>query len=146
MTYDGPEPERVRRAIVALAQGDSTELRILLRAAETDYRDVLWWEQREKEGLPDDEIDIELLTARLKPQARPEPSGVSSGVSIVLLDAGPPTEGLVKALRRISGLGLGVVSTLGDRVPVTIAEALDREEAEELRAQLHALGAWVELR
>lgn len=146
MTYDGPEPERVRRAIVALARGDRKELQVLLRAAKTDYRDVLWWEQQEREGRSDRVIDVERLSARLKPQPRPEASDASGRVSLILLHAGPPTAELMKAIRRISGLGLGDVATLQDRVPVALAEGLDRGVAEDLSVQLHALGARAELR
>ncbi len=37
------EPARVRRAIVALAQGDAARLEYLIGVAKQDYRDVLAW-------------------------------------------------------------------------------------------------------
>ncbi len=37
------EPDRVHRAILRLSEGDLEELKHLLAAAKTDYRDVLWW-------------------------------------------------------------------------------------------------------
>lgn len=47
LAYDSPNDpggvERVRHAMLTGAKGDLDELRILLDAARTDYRDVLWW-------------------------------------------------------------------------------------------------------
>lgn len=42
--YNGPEAHRVKRAILALAQGDMFRLRHYLDVAMTDYRDVLFWQ------------------------------------------------------------------------------------------------------
>lgn len=145
LTYTGPEPERVRRAIVSLAGGRGDELRTLVTAAQTDYRDVLCWEQQEHEGRPGAPVDGELLVAWLQQPPRPAPAP-SSRTSVVLLDAGPKTAELTKAVRRVSGQGLADVAALVAQVPVTIVDGLGRDDAEALQAQLHALGARVELR
>jgi hypothetical protein len=50
--YTGPEPHRVKRAILVLAQGDMFRLRHYLDVAMTDYRDVLYW-QSSQEETPD---------------------------------------------------------------------------------------------
>ena len=43
LSYTGPEPERVRTAIAALAKDDLDRVRHFLARANEDYRDVLWW-------------------------------------------------------------------------------------------------------
>ena len=43
LSYTGPEPERVRTAIAALAQDDLERARHFLARANEDYRDVLSW-------------------------------------------------------------------------------------------------------
>jgi hypothetical protein len=43
LSYTGPEPERVRTAVAALAKDDLDRARHLLAQANEDYRDVLWW-------------------------------------------------------------------------------------------------------
>jgi hypothetical protein len=51
LAYQGPEADRVRTAILLLAQGDTGRVRYFLECAATDYRDVLWWaEQTMKEN------------------------------------------------------------------------------------------------
>jgi hypothetical protein len=55
--YDGNERARVQVAILALAGGDMQHLRELVRAAELDYRDVLYWAEypEESKSMPRDE-------------------------------------------------------------------------------------------
>ena len=49
LAYESDHPKdsagtaRVRHAMLTGAKGDLDELRILLAAAQTDYRDVLYW-------------------------------------------------------------------------------------------------------
>jgi hypothetical protein len=42
-SYRGPEPARVVRDILQLSRGSLDEARKYLQAAQTDYRDVLYW-------------------------------------------------------------------------------------------------------
>jgi hypothetical protein len=44
------EPDRVRLAILKLADGDAEEVASLVRAASRDYRDVLMWAEYPEEG------------------------------------------------------------------------------------------------
>src|SRR5947208_1079257 len=41
--YRGPERERIRRAILALAGGNAKKVTSLVAAAAIDYRDILYW-------------------------------------------------------------------------------------------------------
>lgn len=42
-TYGGPESGRVRWDILELSKGDLEKVRRYLQAAQTDYRDILYW-------------------------------------------------------------------------------------------------------
>jgi hypothetical protein len=41
--YAGPEPVRVTWDILELSKGSLEKVRLYLKAAQTDYRDVLYW-------------------------------------------------------------------------------------------------------
>ena len=43
LSYTGPEPQRVRTAIAALAKDDLERARHFVARANEDYRDILWW-------------------------------------------------------------------------------------------------------
>ena len=43
LSYAGPEPARVVRDILHLSKGKLEDVRRYLKAAQTDYRDVLYW-------------------------------------------------------------------------------------------------------
>jgi len=144
-TYEGPEPDRVRRAIVSLAHDDEGELRILVKAARVDYRDVLAWEQEQRLG-PAQPVDVESLMARLDPGSDPPAVGNAATVSVVLIDPGAGGADLLKAIRRAGELGLADVAALVHRTPVTIVDNLDLTEASGLKAELETLGATVEVR
>ena len=46
------EPERVRLAVLALADGDAAKIGGLVDAARSDYRDVLYWLTFDADGNP----------------------------------------------------------------------------------------------
>ena len=48
--YTGNEPERVQLAILVLADGDTSALLDMVRAAHLDYRDVLYWAEYPEES------------------------------------------------------------------------------------------------
>ena len=48
--YDGFEGNRVKKAIASLASGSLDGLRHFLKAANQDYRDVLYWSENEAEA------------------------------------------------------------------------------------------------
>src|SRR5687768_8310943 len=49
MSYSGPEPDRVRTAIAALAKDDLQKMEHFLKRAQKDYWDVLWWADIQEE-------------------------------------------------------------------------------------------------
>ena len=49
-TYAGPEPTRVLRCVVVLAERDAERIRHFVEAAKEDYRDVIYWAEYDQDG------------------------------------------------------------------------------------------------
>lgn len=69
-----------------------------------------------------------------------------SEFDVVLADAGASKLGVIKVVRSITGLGLKEAKELVDGAPKTIKEAVAKEEAEKIKAELEEAGAKVELK
>ena len=65
---------------------------------------------------------------------------------VVMTDFGSEKIKVIKEVRGITGLGLAEAKAKVEGVPATIKEAVSKEEAEELKAKLEAVGAKVELK
>jgi len=65
---------------------------------------------------------------------------------IVLAKAGASKIPVIKAVREITGLGLGDAKKLVDGAPSTIKEKVSKEDAEAAKAKLEAEGAEVEIK
>ena len=65
---------------------------------------------------------------------------------VVMTDFGAEKIKVIKEVRGILGLGLAEAKALVEGVPAKIKEALSKEDAEALKAQLEAVGAKVELK
>ena len=65
---------------------------------------------------------------------------------VVLVDAGSSKIGVIKAVREITGLGLKEAKEKVDSAPQTIKEAAPEAEANEIKENLEAAGAKVELK
>ena len=65
---------------------------------------------------------------------------------VVLSAAGDKKINVIKAVRAITGLGLKEAKDMVDGAPQTIKEAVKKEDAEALKAQLEEAGATVELK
>ena len=65
---------------------------------------------------------------------------------VVLQDAGAKKIQVIKEVRAATGLGLKEAKALVDEAPNPVKEALSREDADNLKAQLEEAGAAVELR
>jgi large subunit ribosomal protein L7/L12 len=70
----------------------------------------------------------------------------SSTVDVHLTGVGDKKIQVIKAVRASVGLGLKEAKALVDQHPTPIKEGLDREEAEQLKAQLEEAGGEVELK
>jgi large subunit ribosomal protein L7/L12 len=65
---------------------------------------------------------------------------------VVLQSAGEKKIQVIKVVRAATGLGLKEAKALVDEAPNPVKEALSREDAENLKAQLEEAGASVELK
>ena len=65
--------------------------------------------------------------------------------TIVLKDAGSQKVAVIKAVKDITGLGLGEAKAIVDGAPANVKEKAPKEEAEAAKATLEEAGATVEL-
>lgn len=65
---------------------------------------------------------------------------------VVLAAAGSEKIKVIKAVREITGLGLGEAKALVDGAPKTLKEAVSKDDAEAIKAKLTEVGATVELK
>ncbi|MDD3474660.1 MAG: 50S ribosomal protein L7/L12 [Candidatus Dojkabacteria bacterium] len=79
------------------------------------------------------------------PAAAAEEVEEKSNFNIVLKDGGSDKIAVIKAVRAITEMGLKEAKDLVDTAPQTIKEEVAKEEAEEMKKQLEAAGATVEL-
>ncbi|MDR0741195.1 MAG: 50S ribosomal protein L7/L12 [Rickettsiales bacterium] len=66
--------------------------------------------------------------------------------NVVLADAGANKLAVIKAVKDITGLGLGDAKALVESAPKAVKENVSKDEAEKLKATLEAAGAKVELK
>ena len=74
-----------------------------------------------------------------------EAEAAKSEYDVVLKDAGAQKVAVIKAVKDITGLGLGEAKALVDGAPGTIKEKAPKEEAEAAKKALEDAGATVEL-
>lgn len=68
-----------------------------------------------------------------------------SEFDVILKDAGAQKVAVIKAVKDVTGLGLGESKALVDSAPKPVKERVPKEEAEEAKTALEAAGATVEL-
>ena len=68
-----------------------------------------------------------------------------SEYDVILKDAGAQKVAVIKAVKDITGLGLGEAKAIVDSAPKAVKEKAPKEEAEAAKATLEAAGATVEL-
>ncbi|HEY8886120.1 MAG TPA: 50S ribosomal protein L7/L12 [Candidatus Microsaccharimonas sp.] len=106
-------------------------------------------EVNELKTILKDEYNIEPAAAAVAvagPAADAAPAeDAKSDFNIILKDAGAQKVAVIKAVKDITGLGLGEAKALVDGVPSTIKEKAPKEEAEAAKKQLEEAGATVEL-
>ena len=69
-----------------------------------------------------------------------------SEFDVVLADAGANKLAVIKAVKDITGLGLGEAKALVESAPKAVKEAVSKDDAEKMKATLEAAGAKVELK
>ena len=65
---------------------------------------------------------------------------------LVLVEMGAEKIKVIKAVREITGLGLAEAKAAVEAAPKALKEGISKDEAEELKAKLEAVGAKVELK
>lgn len=68
-----------------------------------------------------------------------------SEFDVMLKDAGSQKVAVIKAVKEITGLGLGESKAIVDGVPKAVKEGVAKDEAEEAKKKLEEAGATVEL-
>jgi len=100
-----------------------------------------------------DEYGIEPAAAAVAVAAGPAGGGDEGGAAaeekseydVVLKDAGAQKVAVIKAVKDITGLGLGEAKALVDGAPKTVLEKAKKEDAESAKKALEDAGATVEL-
>jgi len=106
-------------------------------------------EVNELKTILKDEYNIEPAAAAVAvagPAAEAAPAEeAKSDYTIVLKDAGSQKVAVIKAVKDITGLGLGEAKAIVDGAPATVKEKVPAEEAEAAKKTLEEAGASVEL-
>ena len=109
---------------------------------------------KEVNGLADilkDEYGIEPAAAAVAVAAGPGGGGGDAAAEktdfdVVLESAGAGKLKVVKEVKTLLGLGLKDAKDMVDGAPATIKEGVPKDEAEQIKAALEAVGATVELK
>jgi large subunit ribosomal protein L7/L12 len=106
-------------------------------------------EVNELKTILKDEYGIEPAAAAVAVAAAPAEAGAAaeekSEFDVVLKDAGAQKVAVIKAVKDLTGLGLGEAKALVDGAPKTILEKAKKEDAENAKKALVDAGATVEL-
>jgi large subunit ribosomal protein L7/L12 len=107
-------------------------------------------EVNELKTILKDEYGIEPAAAAVAVAAGPAADAApaedaKSEYDVVLKDAGAQKVAVIKAVKEITGLGLGEAKALVDGAPKTILEKAKKEDAEAAKKTLTDAGATVEL-
>ena len=69
-----------------------------------------------------------------------------SEFDVILTDVGASKLGVIKVVREITGLGLKDAKDLVEAAPKALKEAVSKDEAEKIKAQIEEAGAKVEIK
>ncbi len=107
-------------------------------------------EVNELKNVLKDEYGIEPAAAAVAVAAAPAEGGAAadegkSEFNVVLKDAGAQKIAVIKAVKEITGLGLGEAKAIVDGAPATVKEKVAKADAETMKKTLEDAGATVEL-
>lgn len=107
-------------------------------------------EVNELKNLLKDEYGIEPAAAAVAVAAGPAEGGAAaadekSEFTVVLKDAGAQKIAVIKAVKEITGLGLGEAKAIVDGAPANVKENVPKDEAEAMKKSLEEAGATIEL-
>src|ERR1017187_9959635 len=92
-----------------------------------------------------DEYNIEPAAAAVAVAAGPPAADEKSEYDVVLKDPGAQKVAVIKAVKDITGLGLGEAKAIVDGAPKPVLEKAKKEDAETAKKTLEDAGATVEL-
>ena len=99
-------------------------------------------------------LEANELKEHLKEEYGIEPAAVAGAAdaadektefTVTLKDAGAQKVAVIKAVKEITGLGLGEAKAIVDGAPAPVKEKVSKDEAEEAKKKLEEAGATVEL-
>ncbi|HMS32409.1 MAG TPA: 50S ribosomal protein L7/L12 [Candidatus Saccharibacteria bacterium] len=107
-------------------------------------------EVKELSDILKDEYGIEPAAAAVAvagPAAGGEAAAADekSEYTVMLKDAGAQKVAVIKAVKEITGLGLGEAKAIVDEAPKAVKEGISKDDAEAAKKALEAAGATVEL-
>ena len=107
-------------------------------------------EVNELKNILKDEYGIEPAAAAVAVAAAPAEGGAAaaeekSEFDVILKDAGAQKVAIIKAVKDLTGLGLGEAKALVDGAPKAVLEGAKKDDAEAAKKALEAAGATVEL-
>ena len=107
-------------------------------------------EVNELKNVLKDEYGIEPAAAAVAVAAAPAEGAAAadegkSEIDVVLKDAGAQKIAVIKAVKEITGLGLGEAKAIVDGAPATVKEKVAKADAETMKKTLEEAGATVEL-
>jgi large subunit ribosomal protein L7/L12 len=107
-------------------------------------------EVNELKTILKDEYGIEPAAAAAVAVAAPADAGAAaedekSEFTVTLKDAGAQKVAVIKAVKEITGLGLGEAKAIVDGAPAAVKEKVSKDDAEAAKKQLEEAGATVEL-
>ncbi len=104
-------------------------------------------EANDLKNLLKDEYGIEpaAVAVAAGPAAGADAADEQTEFTVTLKDAGAGKVAVIKAVKEITGLGLGEAKAIVDGAPAPVKEKVSKEEAEEAKKKLEEAGASVEL-
>lgn len=108
-------------------------------------------EVNELKNVLKDEYGIEPAAAAVAVAAGPAAAGAAEEVAekaewtVTLKDAGAQKVAVIKAVKDITGLGLGEAKAIVDGAPAPVKEKVSKDDAEAAKKALEEAGATVEL-
>ena len=108
-------------------------------------------EVNELKNVLKDEYGIEPAAAAVAVAAGPAAGGEAAAAeeksefTVQLKDAGAQKVAVIKAVKEITGLGLGEAKAIVDGAPAAVKEGVNKEDAEAAKKTLEEAGASVEL-
>ncbi|MCF0138249.1 MAG: 50S ribosomal protein L7/L12 [Oscillospiraceae bacterium] len=89
---------------------------------------------------------VSAVAAAAAPAAAAEAVEEKTEFDVVMTSFGAEKIKVIKEIRGITGLGLAEAKAMVEGVPTKVKEAVSKEDAEALKAQLEAVGATVEIK